>query len=154
MATALSIWDWLSPATGAGLVGEGGADGFCADGFCVGDAVVRGGLVGGAVVRGGLVGGAVVGGGLVGAAVVGGGLSGGGVVRVWLRDASVSLVAARSASPASTGPATVAACGLRVGEAFAEETTFHEATPIPVSAMLATTPPTSGRIFDLCLWWP
>jgi hypothetical protein len=46
MATALSIWDWLSPATGLGPVGEDAAADICTDGveLCVG-------LLGAGVVR-------------------------------------------------------------------------------------------------------
>jgi hypothetical protein len=124
MATALPIWDWLSPATGAELVDDGDADGSGADGGCGDDADSDPALP-------------------VGAGV---GLS--------LRDAPVPVVAAPFAYPASTGLATVAASGVLSATAFAGEPTFHKTTPIPASAMLATTPPTRGRVFDLFAWRP
>jgi hypothetical protein len=136
MATALSIWVWSSPATGAGFVGDGDVDGFDVDG-------VFGGEFAGAF-----------GGEFVGEAAVRGLLPGRGLVRLLLRDACESALAARSAWSASFGAATVTAFDPVSGVALAGETTFDEAPPILLSTMLAATPVTTVGILDPFAWRP
>lgn len=136
MATALSIWVWSSPATGAGFVGDGGVDGFDVDGVLVG------GEFAGVFV-----------GGFAGLAALRGVLPGWGLVRLWLRDADRSALAARSAWSASFGAATVTAFDLLSGVALAGETMFDEA-PILLSTMLAATPLTTVGSLDPFAWRP
>ncbi|HEV7898095.1 MAG TPA: hypothetical protein VGP31_09665 [Planosporangium sp.] len=142
---ALLIAAWSSPATGAGLVGDGGAGGFgCAggvDGFgCAGgvDGFGCGAAADG--FRSDADGAGVCFGGEAGAFPVDDSELGAGLPRGWLRETWM-LSGARCMSPVSVVFSVVAAAGGTAVEALVQE-----ATPIAASAMVSATAPLNGRI--------
>jgi hypothetical protein len=162
----LSIWAWVSPATGAGLVGLGDGDGV-ATAACVAAACAAGAATDGAT--DGATEGAAAGApdvtrvgafcaaegvdGCVGFRVAGVDPAGappeGAAVRLSSREDLVSAAAVRSAWSASTrlfvGPAS------RLG---ADEATLQETPPMAASATPAAIAAVRGLIPRVLLWRP